>query len=40
MSDSEMVEQLLKHDSGNMADLTRSFVEDFRRAINRETGVE
>jgi len=39
MSDSEMVEQLLKHDSGNMADLTRSFVEDFRRAINRETGL-
>lgn len=39
MSDSETVEQLLKHDSGNMADLTRSFVEDFRRAINRETGL-
>ena len=39
MSDSDTVEQLLKHDSGNMADLTRSFVEDFRRAINRETGL-
>ena len=39
MSDFDMTELLSKHDSGNMADLTRSFVEDFETAIGQETGL-
>ena len=39
MSDTDMAEMLSQHDSGDMAGLTRSFVDDFEAAINRETGL-
>ena len=39
MSESDMAELLSEHDSANMADLTRSFVDDFEAAINRNTGL-
>ena len=39
MSESYMAELLSEHDSANMADLTRSFVDDFEAAINRKTGL-
>ena len=39
MSEYDMAELLSEHDSANMADLTRSFVDDFEAAINGNTGV-
>ena len=39
MSDSDVSELLSQHDSANMADLTRSFVDDFETAIHQETGL-
>jgi len=39
MSEPDMVELLSKHDTANMADLTRSFVDDFESAINHQTGL-
>ena len=39
MSDSDVSELLSQHDSVNMADLTRSFVDDFETAIHQETGL-
>ena len=39
MSDSDMTELLSLHDSGDMAGLTRSFVDDFEAAIQRDTGL-
>ena len=39
MSDSDVSELLSQHDSANMADLTRSFVNDFEAAISQKTGL-
>ncbi len=39
MSDSDVSELLSQHDSANMADLTRSFVDDFEAAISQKTGL-
>tara|TARA_B100000029_G_scaffold422962_1_gene429947 strand:+ start:11124 stop:12161 length:1038 start_codon:yes stop_codon:yes gene_type:complete len=39
MSEPDVAELLSKHDSANMADLTRSFVDDFESAIKNQTGL-
>ena len=39
MSDSDVSELLSQHDSANMADLPRSFVDDFEAAISQKPGL-